>query len=504
MKEIVMIPIGELYHHPENPRKDLGDISELTESIRKNGVFQNLTVVKGHWMTKAEFVAEARAEGADKASAEGMYRPEDAWTDEGYTVVIGNRRMEASKAAGLAEVPCVISEMDHREQIATMLEENMQRSDLTVYEQAQGFQMMMDLGYSAKEISEKTGFTQKTVKDRLKLAKLNKKHFTDAVNQGATLLDLIEVTKLESKTAQNEVLKFAGTENFRQRMQNALRDQEFEKNKKRLVPVLNEMGLKEIPQNERYSSKWEREWSEDFRMEGSEDDLRKTIKKLMKKTPDVPFVYELNNYGSGGKITFSHGKPKAGPMSEEEKTERQKSIARGKHLRKVKAFWEQAYELRKDFVANYSTAVNGTGMTTIGKMIIRYALSARTTWGEVLPENHKWNGAYIREVLGLKTEEYEDKKTIWEMLEGRSDIPMIRAVVAWIVGGGIFWPDAPEHGLYDNYDGEYAANSYQANGIKELYQFLVEIGYQMSDMEKQLMDGTHECFGKGEETNGET
>ena len=67
MKEIVMIPIGELYHHPENPRKDLGDISELTESIRKNGIMQNLTVVKGHQMTKAEFVAEARAEGADKA-----------------------------------------------------------------------------------------------------------------------------------------------------------------------------------------------------------------------------------------------------------------------------------------------------------------------------------------------------------------------------------------------------------------------------------------------------
>jgi len=43
MSEIKMIPIGELMHHQENTRKDLGDLTELTESIRKNGVYQNLT-----------------------------------------------------------------------------------------------------------------------------------------------------------------------------------------------------------------------------------------------------------------------------------------------------------------------------------------------------------------------------------------------------------------------------------------------------------------------------
>ena len=120
MNNITMIKVEQLYHHPENPRKDLGDISELTESIRKNGIMQNLTVVKN------QFVPDM------------------------YTVVIGNRRMEAAKAAGLDAVPCVISDMGPREQIATMLEENMQRSDLSLYEQAQGFQMMMDLGYTQK------------------------------------------------------------------------------------------------------------------------------------------------------------------------------------------------------------------------------------------------------------------------------------------------------------------------------------------------------------------
>ncbi len=69
---IVEIPIGLLVHHPDNPRKDLGDLSELTESIKARGVLQNLTVVP-----------------AKEQGGVGVYH-----------VVIGNRRLEASKAAG--------------------------------------------------------------------------------------------------------------------------------------------------------------------------------------------------------------------------------------------------------------------------------------------------------------------------------------------------------------------------------------------------------------------
>ena len=49
-------------------------------------------------------------------------------------------------------------EMSEREQLSTMLTENMQRSDLTVYEQAQGFQMMLDMGDTVEDIAEKSGF----------------------------------------------------------------------------------------------------------------------------------------------------------------------------------------------------------------------------------------------------------------------------------------------------------------------------------------------------------
>ena len=64
MKNIQMIPIGKLIHHPENPRKDLGDLTELAESIRQNGVMQNLTVVEGRYRTKEEFLEDCKAKTA--------------------------------------------------------------------------------------------------------------------------------------------------------------------------------------------------------------------------------------------------------------------------------------------------------------------------------------------------------------------------------------------------------------------------------------------------------
>ena len=97
-----------------------------------------------------------------------------------YTVIIGHRRLAASKAAGLTEVPCrVIEDMTHKEMVSMMLEENMQRNDLTIVEQAQGFQMMLDLGSTEAEIADKTGLSKTTVHHRLELAKLDREVLTD-------------------------------------------------------------------------------------------------------------------------------------------------------------------------------------------------------------------------------------------------------------------------------------------------------------------------------------
>lgn len=190
-EELTMIKVDEIYMHPKNPRKDLGDITELTKSIKHNGLMQNLTVIPGHY------------------DEDGMNY------EQGYTVIIGHRRLAASRAAGLEEVPCrIVYDMDAKQEVATMLEENMQRADLTVYEQAEGFQMVMDLGYTEKDLVTKTGFSESTIKRRLNIAKLDKellKEKNDDEEFQLSLTDLYKLEQIKSIEKRNEVLQKAKT-----------------------------------------------------------------------------------------------------------------------------------------------------------------------------------------------------------------------------------------------------------------------------------------------------
>ena len=195
---VTMIPVAQLHPHPDNPRKDLGDITELTASIKANGVLQNLTVVPRN--------------------------------TDGYTVIIGHRRLAAAKAAGLMELPCIVVEdMTLEEQISTMMTENMQRSDLTVYEEADGFQMMMDFGNSMEQVADKAGFSESTIRRRVKLLSLDREEFKKSVKRGATLADFALLDKLDTEEAKNEVLKSVGTNNFRACLDRALREQKDRK-----------------------------------------------------------------------------------------------------------------------------------------------------------------------------------------------------------------------------------------------------------------------------------
>ena len=83
--ELRFISVSDIVPHPENPRKDVGDVTELADSIKANGIMQNLTVV-----------------------------PHEEDGRHCYRVIIGHRRLAAAKAAGLEEVPCVVSTDDVR------------------------------------------------------------------------------------------------------------------------------------------------------------------------------------------------------------------------------------------------------------------------------------------------------------------------------------------------------------------------------------------------------
>lgn len=182
---ITYIPRERLEPHPDNPRQELGDLTELAASIKKQGLLQNLTVVP---------------------SPDNLGR---------YRIVIGRRRFAASGLAGLGELPCIIDEkMTYPEQIAVMMSENIQRNDLTIAEKAGGVQMMMELGMDTSEIAGNTGISDTTVRRYAKLGKLGASGLRQAEQRGATLMQLSEICEIEDEALRGEALEKAGTSEY--------------------------------------------------------------------------------------------------------------------------------------------------------------------------------------------------------------------------------------------------------------------------------------------------
>ena len=479
MNEIMMIPAAVIYPHPENPRMQLGDLTELSESIRKNGIMQNLTVVPGHFMSKEEWVKEARAEGADKVSAEASYRLADAWVSEGYTVVIGHRRLAAAKMAGLTVLPCVVSEMDHREQISTMLEENMQRADLTVYEQAQGFQMMMDLGYKAEEISEKTGFSETTVRRRLKMAELDKAAFQKAVGKQITMDDLDKLGQLDSVKERNALLKEYGENNFDWKLNKAIKVQKAAKVRKAAHKMLQDAQIEKVPEKDTYSL-----------YSGGYEKLYQQTLEMDKWDGKSNFIPKLKDEGKlyytedDTDISFYLKKKK------QKKEPEKKSAAEIEEAKKRDLAWktidrsaETAAELRKQYADDLGVSPK------IAMRMMQWALvAAFTAMGNystptmTIKQELKPEGVYTPEILA------DLKKKIMELPQSRWP-----ALILMMFEGDWRgqknkppkWADGPRDRM----------PQYKKNVPLEMcYEWLTEFGYSMSTEEIEMMSGTHPVF----------
>ena len=223
-KQIVYIEAGHIR-----------DLSELVESIKKNGILQNLTVI-----------------------------PVENEPGE-YMTLIGHRRYAAGIEAGVIGFPCQIAEnLTAREQVSIMLEENMQRNDLTIWEQANGFQMMLDLGETEESIAEKTGFSKTTVRHRLNIAKLNKKVLQEKEKDEGfqlALKDLYELEKISDIKTRNKILRQARDSNNLVYMARAeVRDRKRKDNEKAYIKMCKADGIEPAPEDavhERYSGKWD-------------------------------------------------------------------------------------------------------------------------------------------------------------------------------------------------------------------------------------------------------
>lgn len=254
--EIVMINVQNILPHPDNPRKELGDLTELAASIRENGILQNLTVVPNELCT--------------------------------YTAVIGHRRLAAAKLAEIDEVPCIISDMDYKTQVSTMLLENMQRSDLTVYEQAQGFQMMLDLGETISGIVEKTGFSESTVRHRIKLTELDQELLAEKAAENINITDLIKIEEIKDPERKNTLLKAIGTNDFNWKYNQFKNEEKAEKAKEYILENIKEYAKPKEEATGTFKYKT-------YVSYASEDKIiEERIKQIRESDEDL--YYEVNNH----------------------------------------------------------------------------------------------------------------------------------------------------------------------------------------------------------------
>jgi ParB family chromosome partitioning protein len=132
-----MIPIDQIDPNPHQPRQVMGDLSELIASIAEKGVIEPLVV---------------RQRG------------------DRFQIIAGERRYQASIQAGVRELPVVVREVDDTEVIELALIENLQRKDLSPFEEADGLKVLAEkYGYTHEDMAEKIGKSRSTITESLSL-----------------------------------------------------------------------------------------------------------------------------------------------------------------------------------------------------------------------------------------------------------------------------------------------------------------------------------------------
>lgn len=137
-----MIALDKLDPNPDQPRVEIGDLEELTMSIKEKGVLEPLlvkpSVISGRWM-----------------------------------IIAGERRWRAAREAEIRELPCIEMDVDDQAIAEIALIENMQRKDLTPWEEADGLlALCMRFGYTHEEVARKVGKSRSTVTEALSIAAL--------------------------------------------------------------------------------------------------------------------------------------------------------------------------------------------------------------------------------------------------------------------------------------------------------------------------------------------
>lgn len=181
--QIKLINTSLIDPHPDNPRKNIGDVTDLAASIKTNGLLTPLSVVPN---------------------------------GSRYRVIAGHRRLMACKQAGTGAVPCFVLQLDPLQQLEAMITENCQREQLTALEEADAIQGMLDLGATTAGVAHRLGRSADYVRDRAKVAgiKTEVRRTRDDFGQ-ISIGQLVAIARYDGRPdLQKRLAQAAGTSNF--------------------------------------------------------------------------------------------------------------------------------------------------------------------------------------------------------------------------------------------------------------------------------------------------
>ena len=450
--------------HPDNPRRNVGDVSELAESIRAEGIQQPLTVV----------------DHVDGIAGR-------------YTAVIGHRRLEAAKKAGLREVPAFVRKMNRRGQLRTMMTENTQREDLTPLEEADGFQqLMLELPeQTAAAVARETGFSETTVRRRMKLLELPRDLAQQAEERGITLADYEKLAGIKDPERKAEVLKAAGTEDFDRAVKDAKDREEKLKHRDRLVKELKALGVAQITAEEARSRGdlesqaylYEHRWKEG---EGASGWL---------SVGYVHVFYVCDDYIRI--LRVRKDKPKGDADEAARKAERERRRLRA--AEEMETLHAEMEQLVRDFQQNREVYVGGYDKWERNREeIMAFAVRMMLTCVEVnVAELAKWLDIATVKDRGV---ERLEEKGLRIMLNNCPEKALLYTA---------YWCCEGKRRSYTQLDGmDYELNTkkvfHAANTRTDLlYEALAELGYLMSEDERKWQAGTLPQYKRAKEIGAE-
>ena len=173
-----MIPIEQIHPNADQPRKDVGDLHGLTESVRDKGVLEPLLV---------RYLAES----------------------DQYMIISGERSYHAARAAGLRELPCIEKDADDGESLELALIENLQRKDLTPFEEADGVQALAErFNLTHEEIARKIAKSRSSITEILSLRTIPDRVKAQCIEAGVlSKSQLLQVARQSSEARMRDLVR---------------------------------------------------------------------------------------------------------------------------------------------------------------------------------------------------------------------------------------------------------------------------------------------------------